>query len=641
MTPNHFRLPAILRTITFAALLGVSTASVALAAATPATPTASAAQEDERLLSFLDRAFDEAIALSPQTLTSLGQKDQYDRLDDYSDEGSRKALELAERQLTQMKAQFRLEALSAAGQLSYHLFEKEVERARVRFKWRLHTYPVTNSSTPTGSIPVFLINQHRIDTPEDARAYIARLREVERVMREVASGLVHRADQGIIAPRFTFEPVMADARKVISGAPFDSSADSALFADFKQKVHKLELDPQAGQALIDEAVEALRGPFKRGYEHLLATLQQLEPRAKGNDGVWSLPQGAAYYEDALHLSTTTRLTAEQIHRIGLDEVVRIHGEMEQIKREVGFQGTLQAFFEHIKNGAQFHYPNTQAGREAYLQDATTLIDQVMQKAPAMFHRLPKAKLEVRAVEPWRQETAAVAFYNSPAPDGSRPGIYYVNLADMTQVLKPQVEGISYHEGAPGHHFQIAFAQELESLPKFRRFGAYGAYVEGWGLYAERLGKELGFYQDPYSDFGRLSLELWRAVRLVTDTGLHAKRWSREQAIEYFKQNTLLSDRDIVKEVERYLVWPGQATSYKIGQLEILQLRARAQQALGTKFDIRDFHAAVLGNGALPLDMLADQVGAYIASRDDGRQSQAARAPTPGRAGTPAREASAH
>jgi uncharacterized protein (DUF885 family) len=221
---------------------------------------------------------------------------------------------------------------------------------------------------------------------------------------------------------------------------------------------------------------------------------------------------------------------------------------------------------------------------------------------------------VKAVEPWREATASIAFYNRPSPDGKRPGIYYVNLSDMTQVLKPQIEGISYHEGAPGHHFQIALAMETAGLPKFRRFGGYGAYSEGWGLYAERLGKEMGFYQDPYSDFGRLSTEAWRAVRLVTDTGLHAKKWTREQAIAFFRENTLLSERDIVKEVERYLCNPGQATSYKTGELKIMALRARAKAALGATFDIRKFHDAVLRDGALPLDVLGEQVEAWIGAQ---------------------------
>ena len=281
---------------------------------------------------------------------------------------------------------------------------------------------------------------------------------------------------------------------------------------------------------------------------------------------------------------------------------------------VGYKGTLQQFFAELKTNPKFQYPNTEEGRQAYLRDANAFVDQVMAVSPKWFNRLPKAELEVRAVEKWREATAPVAFYNSPAPDGSRPGIYYVNLSDMRQVLKPQIEAISYHEGAPGHHFQIAFAQELDGLPMFRRFGNYGAYAEGWGLYAERLGKEMGFYEDPYSDFGRLSTELWRAVRLVLDSGLHAKRWSREQAIEYFRENSLLSERDAVKEVERFLVWPGQASSYKIGQLKILDLRRKAQQALGTGFDIREFHDVVLANGALPLETLEQQVDSYIATK---------------------------
>ncbi|HWW11940.1 MAG TPA: DUF885 domain-containing protein, partial [Brevundimonas sp.] len=321
----------------------------------------------------------------------------------------------------------------------------------------------------------------------------------------------------------------------------------------------------------------------------------------------------AYYNARLQLSTTTDLTADQIHRIGLSEVARLQGEMQTIMTRVGFTGTLQEFFTLLKTDPRFQYPNTPEGKEQYLTDARAFIAQVMEAAPRWFSDLPEAALEVRAVEAWREATASIAFYNAPAPDGSRPGIYYVNLSDMTQVLKPQIEGISYHEGAPGHHFQIAYAQEMQGLPSFRRFGGYGAYAEGWGLYAEQLGKEIGFYQDPYSDFGRLSTELWRAVRLVTDTGLHAKRWSREQAMDYFRQNSLLSERDIQKEVERYITSPGQATSYKIGELKIMELRARARAALGDRFDIRDFHAVVLGSGSVPLDVLEVQVDAWIAA----------------------------
>ena len=580
----------------------------------PVQTAADTAAEDQRLLAFMDAAFDEQIALSPQAQTSLGLKTNYGKLDDYTDAANQRQRDLAEAQLARLRAEFDLEELGPQARLSYRLFEENVLRGRRNFEWRYHGFPVSTNGSPAGSIPVFLINQHRIESVADAEAYISRLRETERVMGEVSTWVRRQADMGIVPPKFVFDPVRADAKRVITGAPFGSGTDSTLLADFKKKVDALDAPAAEKARLVAEANAALSGPFKRGYDTFFTALDTIEPKATGNNGAWSLPRGGEYYANNLSNSTTTDLSADQIHQIGLDEVKRIHGEMEVIKRQVGFNGTLQQFFQHIKTGDQFKYPNTEAGRQQYLTDATAFVDQVMKVAPQWFLRLPKAELDVKAVETWRQETAPVAFYNRPTPDGSRPGIYYVNLADMTQVLKPQIEGISYHEGAPGHHFQIALAQELQGLPKFRRFGGYGAYSEGWGLYAEKLGKEMGFYQDPYSDFGRLSTELWRAVRLVTDTGLHSKRWTREQAIDYFKQNSLLSDRDIVKEVERYINWPGQATSYKIGELKILELRQRARTELGERFDIREFHDVILANGALPLDVLEEQVEAYIASK---------------------------
>ena len=584
------------------------------APATQAAALSDAAAEDARLLSFLDRAFDERAARSPETLTGLGIKQDYGKLDAYTDEHAAEMLALAERQLAEMKRQFDPARLSPSGRLSYSLAEEAVETQRRQHGWRSHQFVFSTNGSPAGQIPIFLINQHRVDTVADAEAYVSRLREVERVMGEIGARIRARANAGIVPPKFVFAPVRADARKVISGAPFGPGADSTLLTDFKKKVNALEAPAAVKTRLIGDASAALTGPFRRGYETFFAALDAVEPKAVSNAGAWRLPRGDEYYANQLRFFTTTDLSADQIHRTGLSEVKRIQSEMEKIKRRVGFNGTLQQFFAHIKNGPQFKYPNTEAGREQYLTDARAFVAQAMAKAPQYFHRLPKAPLDVRAVEKWRENTASVAFYNQPTPDGSRPGIYYVNLADMNQVLKPQIEGISYHEGAPGHHFQIARSIELEGVPKFRRFGFYGAYVEGWGLYSERLAKEMGFYQDPYSEFGHLSLELWRAVRLVTDTGLHSKRWTREQAIDYFRENSLLSERDIVKEVERYINNPGQATSYKVGQLKIVDLRRKAEAALGSRFDIRDFHEVVLGNGSLPLDVLEAQVDAYIASK---------------------------
>lgn len=588
--------------------------------------------EDRRLIAFLDAAFEEQLARSPQALTGLGRKDQYDRLDNYTDSYRREGLALAQRQLATLREQFNPVNLTSAGRLSYRMFEEEVEQDAASFEWRWHNFPASTNGSPAGSIPVFLINQHRVTTVADAEAYIARLREIERVMNEITANMRHQADLSIVPSRFNFAPVRADARRVLAGAPFAAGPDTPVFADFKSKVAKLDIPEAEKSRLIAEARDALIGPVQRGYRTFLSTWDVLEAKSQGDRGAWSLPKGPAFYAHRLKVSTTTDLSAEQIHAIGLQQVARIHAEMEEIKTRVGFRGSLQDFFKHITNGRQYKYANTDAGRKQYLADAQRYIAQVMAKAPQYFRRLPKAPLDVRAVETWRQETAPVAFYNSPSEDGSRPGIYYVNLADMNQVLKPQTEAISYHEGAPGHHFQIALAQELPNVPKFRRFGGYGAYAEGWGLYAEGLGKEMGFYEEPYSEFGMLSTQLWRAVRLVTDTGIHSKQWSREQAIQYFLQNALLSERDATKEVERYFNWPGQATSYMIGQLKILELRQRARQALGPRFDLRDFHGVVLEYGSVPLDILEDLVDAYIASGGTGAPGSQVQSAAPGERG---------
>ncbi|EDX81703.1 MULTISPECIES: DUF885 domain-containing protein [Brevundimonas] len=578
-----------------------------------AAPSPQAQSEDARLNAFFEEAFQARIALSPQQMTSLGIKTDYDRLDDVSDAAADRALALSESQLARMKTEFDPQKLGPQARLSWRMFEYGVQQARLSNQWRDWGFQFAANGNPTTSLPVFLINNHRVASVADAEAYVARLRAAQVQMGQVADELRQRAAAGVVSPRFVFAPSIANTRNVISGAPFDDGPDNPVWADFNKKVAALEAAQATKDRLLSEGRAALTGPYKAGFDTVLAALAEVQPLADSDAGVWRLPQGEAYYNARLQLSTTTDLTADQIHQIGLDEVARIQAEMEVIKAQVGFTGTLQDFFVFLKTDPRFQYPNTPEGKEQYLTDARGFIAQVMAAAPQWFSTLPKAALEVRAVEPFREATASIAFYNSPAPDGSRPGIYYVNLSDMTQVLKPQIEGISYHEGAPGHHFQIAYAQEIEGLPRFRRFGGYGAYAEGWGLYAEQLGKEMGFYQDPYSDFGRLSTELWRAVRLVTDTGLHAKRWSREQAMDYFRQNSLLSERDIEKEVERYITNPGQATSYKIGELKIEELRDRAKAALGDRFDIKDFHAVVLGSGSVPLDVLEDQVDGWIAA----------------------------
>ncbi|MCC2978490.1 DUF885 domain-containing protein [Sphingomonas sp. PL-96] len=594
-------------------LLLVPAVPLIQAAAPPVAQVAPATQ-DAALNAFLDAAFDAQVALSPEMQTHLGLKTNYDRLDDYTDALSVRRMALAEQQLKDMRARFRPEQLSDSARVSYRLFESDTERARASFQFRRLRFPVSTNGSPAGSIPVLLINNHKVDTVADARAYIARLRDTERVMREVAATMREQAAAGIVPNQVNFAPARADAQKVITGAPFDSGPDSTLMADFRKKVAALDAPAATKDTLLADAQAALTGPFRQGYGVLLAALDAIEPQSKGNFGAWSLPNGAAYYADRLKNSTTTDMTAEQVHALGLAQVAAIRKEMEAVKQQVGFTGTLEQFFDHIRSDPKFKYPNTEAGREAYLGDARAVIASVMAVAPRYFRELPKAPLEVRAVEKWREGTASTAFYNRPSADGSRPGIYYVNLVDMNQTQKVQVAAIASHEGAPGHHFQIARQQELTGIPKFRKFGGYGAYTEGWGLYSERLADEMGVYKDPYARFGMLSLQVWRAIRLVLDTGIHAKRWDRERAIAYFKANSSVSDTDIAREVDRYFNWPGQATSYMVGQLKITELRRRAERELGDRFDIRDFHEAVLSQGALPLDVLDEQVSRYIAAK---------------------------
>jgi uncharacterized protein (DUF885 family) len=584
-------------------------------AAQQAAPAATAqAPADAALVGFLDEAFDRSVALSPEQMTSLGIKRDYGKLDDYTGAEAEKRLEIAETTLGEMRRRFRPESLSEAGRLNYRLYEYQVENSRRQFAFRDYTFPVSTNGSPAGSIPVFLINNHRVTSIGDADAYVSRIRETERVMREVADRMRAQAAKGIVPPKMVFAPAREDARKVLAGAPFASGQDSTVMADFRKKVTALDAPQAEKTRLLKDAQAALTGEFRRGFDTLFAVLDEIEPRAKGNDGAWSLPNGTAYYAARLQTNTTTDLTGDQIHDIGLQQVAGIRAEMEAIMKQVGFTGDYAAFLKEIRTNPKFKYDNSDAGREEFLAEARAVIDGIMKVAPQYFHALPKAALEVRAVEAWRQETAPVAFYNRPAPDGSRPGIYYMNLADMTQVQRIQTAGISVHEGAPGHHFQIARQQELQGLPKFRLFGGYSAYSEGWGLYTERLGKEMGAYKDPYAEFGMLSLQMWRAIRLVTDTGLHHKRWTREQAQQYFRDNSSVSERDLVKEVDRYINNPGQATSYMIGQLKIAELRARAEQQLGDRFDIRDFHEAILANGAMPLAILEEQVHRYIAGK---------------------------
>jgi uncharacterized protein (DUF885 family) len=582
-------------------------------AQTQAASATAAQSENERIQAFFEQAFQDQTALSPTSLTQLGLKKDQDKWDQLTDEQHQKSLQLVKDQLQQL-LQFDFKALDTQNQLSYQLFKQDAEQQLADAQWRLYNYPVNQMFGTHTMVPSLLINQHQISDETDAKAYIARLNGVLPLFNQLTVQLEKRAELGIIPPKFVFAHVLSASNNIIQGAPFTEGPDSTLLEDFRRKVSTLKLDEATQQMLIKEAEIALVSSVKPAYQHLISYLTELEKKAGEDDGVWRFERGAEFYNHALARTTTTKMTADQIHDLGLAEVSRIHQEMRAIMTKVGFKGDLPAFFKFMREDSQFYYPDTAEGKAAYLAEATRVIDDMKAKLDQLFIVKPKADMIVKAVEPFREASAGKAFYEAPSMDGSRPGIYYANLYKMSGMPKYELEALAYHEGIPGHHMQIAIAQELENVPKFRKFGGYTAYVEGWGLYTELLPKEIGLYQDPYADFGRLAMELWRACRLVVDTGIHAKKWTRAQAISYLAENTPNSQSEVENAIERYIVMPSQATAYKVGMLKILQLREKAKTALGDKFDIREFHDVVLKNGAVPLDTLEQLVDSYISAK---------------------------
>jgi uncharacterized protein (DUF885 family) len=592
--------------------------AVTAIAANAQTPDRIAA-ESKRASEFFDKCWDENLARHPVDESVYGIKTHYDQLEDLSDEKAAADHAVWQRQLATLKRDFKPERLDQQAQLSYKLFEQEAEREAEEFKFRFDVYPVSQMRGVHAQIPTFLINIHRIDSVKDAEAYIARLNAIPKLFDQLIVNLQMREDKGVVAPRFVFSLVLDACHKVIQGKPFDSSAgNSPLLDDFTKKIGALkDVDSATRDRLLSGATNALNESVKPAYEKLIVFLEGQSKRANDDAGVWKFSDGAEFYTSALRRTTTTNLSADQIHEIGLKEVARIHGEMTKIKDKVGFKGDLQAFFKFMREDRQFYLPDTDEGRAKYLARAVEIIDEMKKRLDELFATKPKADIVVKAVEKFREQSAGKAFYQQPAPDGSRPGMFYVNLREMKSNPTYQLEALAYHEGIPGHHMQIAIAQELSGVPKFRKFSRYTAYTEGWGLYSELAPREIGMYRDPYSDFGRLALELWRAGRLVVDTGIHDKKWTRQQAIDYLKQNTPNSEADCVDAINRYIVMPSQATAYKIGMIKILELREKAKRQLGNKFDIRQFHDVVLTNGALPLDVLEELVDRWIKSKQNG------------------------
>jgi uncharacterized protein (DUF885 family) len=618
-------------------VLAVSILSLALSVAcTHVAPTttasapgstaveAAAATEDARLNAWFERKYEEQLQFSPIQMTMLGRKDRYGELDDMSREAAARQLAWMEAAVAEMQATFDRDALGDDARLSWDLLEYMLQSARDADRFSDHQYPFEQMGGAQAFLPTFLINFHKVETEADYSAYVARLREVPRAFGQLMDRVKRSARLGIRPPRFAHEGVIDQAGKVIAGAPFTDGADSALWADAQAKADALveagKIDAARGEALKAEARAALLEAVQPAFAGVIAWYRADLPNAAVNpSGVGTThPNGEAFYAQRLRASTTTDMTPDQVHQLGLREVARLRGEMEALKDRVGFEGDLKAFFHFIATDPRFKYPNTDEGRQAYIDDATAAINRIKQELPNWFGLLPKADLVVKRVEAFREQAGAAQHYYPSTPDGSRPGVYYAHLSDMDAMPKPELEVIAYHEGLPGHHMQIAIAQELQGVPEFRKQARFTVYSEGWALYSEWLAREMpGTYADPYSEYGRLTSEMWRAIRLVVDTGLHAKGWTERQAVAYMQENSSIPEQAIRAEIRRYITWPGQATSYKIGMIRIQELRAKAEAELGEDFDIRGFHDVVLGGGAMPLSLLERRIEHWIETEKQG------------------------
>lgn len=602
-------------------LLKISTLALIFALGLTGCSSEEATEKDAplSLTEWLDAEYEEQLMRSPMNLTYLGRSERKDELDEFTLESYQADLAWQAASVAEMESRFDRAELSEPEQLSYDLWKYSYEQSASGESYFYSGLVFDQMNGIHSFVPTFLINFHTVENVSDFEALVARLNLIKPRMMDALDIARESSKRGVVSPYFAMEGVADQSRKIISGQPFDADAetDSAIWADVQRKVTGLLendlLSEDEANALQAEAKDALLLSFGPAYEAIITWAE--EERLSSPEvatGIGVQEGGDAYYAHLLAQQTTTDLSADEIHTIGLNEVARLRKEMLGIMDEVEFQGDLQAFFEEVRTGEWNYYPDTDEGRQAYIDDATAAIDNLKALLPEYFGLLPKADLIVKRVEAFRERDGAAQHYYAGTPDGSRPGIYYAHLSDMTAMPKNQLEVIAYHEGLPGHHMQISIAQELEGVPQFQTQLGFTAYAEGWGLYSEKLASEMpGTYADAHQQFGRLSSEIWRAIRLVVDTGLHSKGWTEQEAIDYFMANSPEPYESVRSEVRRYIVMPGQATSYKIGMIKILELRSTAIEALGDDFDIRGFHDTVLGAGSLPLDLLERRVMQWI------------------------------
>ena len=576
---------------------------------------------------FFERAFIRLALQSPELLTRIGLLESVgldfhnSRLTDASDEFAAEILRREKSELSILRSYDRA-SLTPAQRLSADVADYYWEQEARGERFLLHDYPVNQLFGVQSELPAFMINVHPVRSLADAKRYNERLGAFGAKFDQVLAGLKNREAHGIVAPRFVIDKVLSEMKAFV--AP--PAREHALYTSLAGKLGKLDSAADAErQSILAVTEQAIERSVYPAYRAMIAFHEGLLARATTDDGVWKLPDGAAFYAHRLRGNTTTDLTPEEVHQLGLREVARIDGELRAAFAAAGLTGKSagELLAELSKDPRQRYPDNSVETRREVLSEYQRILDEVNAKIAPAFPTRPKAGLTVQAVEPFREKTASAAFYQPGTLDGSRKGIFFVNTRNLPEESpKFAMKTVAYHEGIPGHYFQGAIAQEVTGVPTFRKIVPFTAYLEGWGLYAEKLAFEQGLYKDdPYGNLGRLQWELVRAVRLVVDTGIHHKRWTRAQAIEYMEQATGVSHPEVVAEVERYIVLPGQACAYKVGELRIIELRERARTALGTRFDLGKFHDAVLRNGALPLAVLERVVAETMGTQMNAEKSK--------------------
>jgi uncharacterized protein (DUF885 family) len=568
---------------------------------------------------YYTRVFAQFALDNPELLTSLRILDQYG-LNFSADELADASIAAEDKQLAKLRADYEMfrsydrESYEGQDRLSYDIWDFFMKNQVDGERWRWHNYPVNQMFGVQSGLPNFMADQHLVLNQRDADNYVARLQKFPLRFEQVIEGLRKREEVGVLPRQFTVDKVLKQMRGFIEPKP----AEHMLVTTLKEKLDKIDaakMDQSAKDAVLAAATAEVEASVYPAYRDLIAYFESIQPKATSNDGAWSLPDGKAYYDYEVRSNTTTDMSAEELHEIGIREVARIAAEMDAILVAAGYtEGTIGARVRALGDDPSQLYPDTPEGREQILKEYMRIIAEINAGLGDWFATMPKAGVQVQRVPEFSQATAPGAYYQPPSLDGARPGTFYANLRNVKEVTKFGMRTLAYHEAVPGHHFQIAIAQELQGLPIFRRMIPFTAYAEGWALYSEQVAWEAGFQDNPLDNLGRLQAEMFRAVRLVVDTGLHAKQWTREQAIGYMVDYTGMGDDEVTAEIERYLVLPGQALAYKVGMMKILDLRARARAELGDKFDIRGFHDVVLKNGSMPMTVLEGVVDEWVAAQ---------------------------